>query len=83
MLHGVMSWYCDNRRAIQSASKIGFEGRTKHVDAKLKCTRKYVQNGVVELEYVPSVNQSADIFTKRLRKRAVMAFVDSVLSRKE
>ena len=29
-------WFCDNRGAIQAASKVGFGGRTKLVDIKLK-----------------------------------------------
>ena len=41
-----IAWFSDNRGSIQAASKVGFRGRTRHVDMKLKCTRKYVEKGV-------------------------------------
>ena len=73
-------WFCDNRSAIYAASKAGFKGRTKHVDVKLKCTREFVEEGFVKLEYVPTTDQLADILTKRPWKPSFVKFVDSVLS---
>ena len=73
-------WFCDNRGAIQAASRIGFGGRTKHVDIKLKCTREYVERGLIEVKYVCSKEQKADILTKRIQKPLVAKFVKSVLS---
>ena len=35
----ITPWFCDNRGTIQAASKVGFRGRTKHVDIKLEFTR--------------------------------------------
>lgn len=46
---GAIPWYCDNPGAIQSASKIGFRGRTKLVDARCKFTRENVQEESVDL----------------------------------
>ena len=77
-----MPWFCDNRGAIQSASKVGFRGRTRHVDIALKCTREYIENGSVGISYVPSSDQLADVFTKRIRKPLIQKFIDSVLFRK-
>jgi len=77
-----MPWFCDNRGAIQSASKVGFRGRTRHVDIALKCTREYIESGSVEVSYVPSSGQLADVFTKRTRKPLMEKFIDSVLFRK-
>ena len=78
-----MPWFCDNRGAIQSASKVGFRGRTRHVDIALKCTREYIENGLVEISYVPSSGQLADIFTKRVRKPVMDKFIESALSKRE
>ncbi|CAN0503892.1 unnamed protein product, partial [Discosporangium mesarthrocarpum] len=37
---GATAWVEDNRGALQAAAITGFNGRTKHVDIKLKCTRE-------------------------------------------
>ena len=74
-------WFCDNRGAIQADSKVGFGGRTKHVDIKLKCVREYVGNGTMALQYVGAKEQMADILTKGLHKNLVAKFVEKVLSR--
>ncbi|CAM9746957.1 unnamed protein product, partial [Choristocarpus tenellus] len=42
-------WFCNNRGAIQAGSITGFNGRTKHMDMKLKCTREYVDQGLFHL----------------------------------
>ena len=77
-----MPWFCNNRGAIQSASKVGFRGRTRHVDIALKCTREYIENDLVGVSYVPSSSQLGDVFTKRMRKPLMEKFIDSVLFRK-
>ncbi|CAN0006237.1 unnamed protein product, partial [Choristocarpus tenellus] len=61
-------WFCDNRGAIQVGSITGFNGRTKHVDMMIKCTREYVDQGLFHVRYVPTSKQLADILTKSLRK---------------
>ncbi|CAN0350966.1 unnamed protein product, partial [Discosporangium mesarthrocarpum] len=62
------AWYGDNRGALQAAAITGFNGRTKHVDIKLKCTREYINDRSFDVQFVPTTKQHADIFTKRLRK---------------
>ncbi|CAN0024168.1 unnamed protein product, partial [Choristocarpus tenellus] len=78
---GFTNWYGDNRGAIQAAITEGFYGRTRHVDIKLKCTREYVNQGFFAVKYIPTALQLADILTKRLRKKQVEDFVDTVLNR--
>ena len=75
-----MPWFCENRGAIQSASKVGFPGRTRHADIALKCTREYIENDLVGVSYVPSSSQLADVFTKRIHKPLMeKKFMDSTL----
>ncbi|CAN0041646.1 unnamed protein product [Choristocarpus tenellus] len=57
ILKGVMVWYGDNRGAIQAAITEGFNGRTRHVDIKLKCTREYVSKGFFTVKYIPTALQ--------------------------
>ena len=45
-----------------------FHKRTKHIDIKYHYIREVVENGNLKLEYVPTEQQSADIFTKALPK---------------
>ncbi|CAM9384818.1 unnamed protein product, partial [Choristocarpus tenellus] len=57
-------WFCDNRGAIQVGSITGFNGRTKCVDMKIKCTREYVDQGIFHIEYIPTLKQLAEVLTK-------------------
>ncbi len=61
-------WFCDNQAAIISAKTMGFSGRTRHVDVKLKFTRQEHELGNIVLHYVPTDQQLADGLTKRLKK---------------
>ncbi|CAM9694995.1 unnamed protein product [Choristocarpus tenellus] len=62
---GVMTWYGDNRGVIQATITEDFNGRKRHVDIKLKCTREYVNQGFFTVKYIPTGLQLADILTKR------------------
>jgi hypothetical protein len=58
--------YCDNQAAIANAVNGKFHGRMKHVDIKLHFVRQAVQNSMVKMEWIPTMEQEADIFTKGL-----------------
>ncbi|CAM9840119.1 unnamed protein product, partial [Choristocarpus tenellus] len=81
ILQRVTTWYEDNRGAIQATITEDFNGWTRHVDIKLKCTRKYVSKGFFTVKYIPTALQLADILTKKFRKKQVQDFVDTVLTR--
>jgi len=56
----------DNQSTI-AVSKNGVKGeRTKHVDVKYHFVTETVESGKVKLQWVPSAQQQADIFTKAL-----------------
>ena len=56
----------DNQSAI-AVSKNGVKGeRTKHVDVKYHFITETVEHGEVQLKWVPTHEQQADIFTKAL-----------------
>ena len=58
--------YGDNQSTI-AISKNGIKGeRTKHVDVKYCFITETVQSGQVKLQWVPTTEQQADIFTKPL-----------------
>jgi hypothetical protein len=58
--------YGDNQSTIAVSSN-GVKGeRTKHVDVKYHFVTEAVEGGVVRLQWVPTKQQQADIFTKAL-----------------
>jgi hypothetical protein len=58
--------YGDNQSAI-AVSKNGVKGeRTKHVDVKYHFVTDTIDSGKVKLQWIPTAQQQADIFTKAL-----------------
>jgi len=57
---------CDNRSAIQMAENPVFHARTKHVEVHYHFIREKVLQGEIEMKYIKTEDQPADIFTKSL-----------------
>ncbi|CAI7881259.1 unnamed protein product [Closterium sp. NIES-53] len=58
--------YCDSQGAIALAKNPVLHGLTKHMMVKWHWTRSMVAAGEVELHYVKTTGQPADMMTKRL-----------------
>ncbi|GKD01422.1 hypothetical protein Tco_1171696 [Tanacetum coccineum] len=58
--------YCDNRSAIALCSNNVQHSRSKHIDILHHFIREQVKKGVVELYFMTTDYQLADIFTKAL-----------------
>ncbi|CAI7866973.1 unnamed protein product [Closterium sp. NIES-53] len=58
--------YCDSQGAIALAKNLVLHGLTKHMRVKWHWTRSMVAAGEVELHYVKTMGQLADMMTKRL-----------------
>ncbi|GKF83280.1 hypothetical protein Tco_0244936, partial [Tanacetum coccineum] len=56
--------YCDNRSAIALCYNNVQHSRSKHIDIRHHFIREQVEKGVVELYFVTTDYQLADIFTK-------------------
>ncbi|GJY95202.1 hypothetical protein Tco_0511563 [Tanacetum coccineum] len=62
--------YCDNKSAIALCCNNVHHSRAKHIDVRYHFIKKQVENGIMELNFVRTEYQLADIFTKPLpRKR--------------
>ena len=61
-----MTLLIDNQSAIALAENPIFHARTKHIDARHHWVHEKVEDGIIELEYIPMADQTADIFTKPL-----------------
>ena len=66
--------YVDNQGAIALAKNPVFHQRSKHIDIRYHYIRLEVDNKNVELIYVPSEENVADIFTKPLTKKNLQKF---------
>jgi hypothetical protein len=60
---------CDNESAIRMADNPVEHSRTKHIDIRYHFLRGHQQKGDIEIAYVNTQNQLADIFTKPLDEK--------------
>ena len=58
--------YCDNESAVRLAYNAEFHQRTKHVLVRYHYIRQQVAEGKIEVKYISTTDQLADIFTKAL-----------------
>ncbi|GKF51555.1 hypothetical protein Tco_0148022 [Tanacetum coccineum] len=56
--------YCDNKSVIALCCNNVQHSRAKHIDVHYHFIKKRVENGIVELNFVRTQYQLADIFTK-------------------
>jgi hypothetical protein len=60
--------YSDNQSAISLSHNDQFYARTKHIDIQFHFVREKCQTGEIRLEYCPTGEMTADIFTKALAR---------------
>lgn len=55
---------CDNQSAIKLAETDGFRARSKHIDVRHHHIRDRIENGTIEVRYLPTEEMVADSLTK-------------------
>lgn len=58
--------YCDNMSTIALSANLVFHSRIKHLDTDYHFVKEIVQQGDLEVKYVPTDEQMADVLTKGL-----------------
>ena len=68
----------DNQSCIRLSKNPVFHDRSKHIEIRYHFIRDYVQRGVVELQYISTDEQMADIFAKSLGRGKHIHFRDNM-----
>ena len=70
--------YCDNLAAIEITKDAKEHQKTKHIDIRYNFIRNVVKEKQVELKYIKSCENTADLFTKALRKNYFIKHIKSI-----
>ncbi|GJX31853.1 retrovirus-related pol polyprotein from transposon TNT 1-94 [Tanacetum coccineum] len=60
--------YCDSKSAIAISCNLVQHSKTKHIDIRYPFIKEHVEKGIVEIYFVGTEYQLADLFTKALLK---------------
>jgi hypothetical protein len=61
-----VSLMCDNTSAISVAKNLVFHKKMRHIERRHHFLRDHVEKGDIEMRYIDTERQLADIFTKSL-----------------
>ncbi|GKD31635.1 hypothetical protein Tco_1242413 [Tanacetum coccineum] len=70
--------YCDNKSAIALCCNNVQHSRPKHINIILHFIKEQVENGVIELHFVNTEYQLADIFTKALGREIIEFLINKL-----
>ncbi|GJZ76156.1 hypothetical protein Tco_0640621 [Tanacetum coccineum] len=70
--------YCDNKSAIALCCNNVQHSRSKHIDIRFHFIKEQVENRVVELYFVNTEYQLADIFTKALGRERIEFLINKL-----
>ena len=69
-IEGALHLFCDNQSTIKIAKNPVLHDRTKHVEIDRHFIKENIEEGSMDLAYIPKASQIADILTKPLARRA-------------
>ncbi|GJT25482.1 retrovirus-related pol polyprotein from transposon TNT 1-94 [Tanacetum coccineum] len=73
-----ISMYCDNKSAIALCCNNVQHSRSKHIDIRFHFIKEHVENEVIDLYFVNTEYQLADIFTKALGRERIKFLINKL-----
>ncbi|GJW16920.1 retrovirus-related pol polyprotein from transposon TNT 1-94 [Tanacetum coccineum] len=70
--------YCDNKSAIALSCNNVQHSRSKHIHIRFHFIKEHVENGVIELYFVNTEYQLADIFTKAIARERIKLLINKL-----
>ena len=70
--------HCDNQSYVKLSENPVFHDRSKHIEMRYHYVRDMVQRRAVNLRYIPTHEQTADVLTKPLSKTKFEYFRDKL-----
>nr|GEY77135.1 retrovirus-related Pol polyprotein from transposon TNT 1-94 [Tanacetum cinerariifolium] len=70
--------YCDNKSAIALCCNNVQHSRSKHIDIRYHFIKEQIENGVIELYFVNTEYQLADLFTKALGRDRIEFLINKL-----
>nr|GEX99693.1 integrase, catalytic region, zinc finger, CCHC-type, peptidase aspartic, catalytic [Tanacetum cinerariifolium] len=70
--------YCDNKSVIALCCNNVQHSRSKHIDIRYHFIKEHVENGVIELYFVNTEYQLADLFTKALGRERIEFLINEL-----
>ncbi|GKF72330.1 hypothetical protein Tco_0208444, partial [Tanacetum coccineum] len=70
--------YYDNKSAIALSCNNVQHSRSKHIDIRFHFIKEHVENGVIELYFINTEYQLADIFTKALTRERIKFLINKL-----
>ncbi|GJS98925.1 hypothetical protein Tco_0820095 [Tanacetum coccineum] len=70
--------YCDNKSVISLCCNSIQHSRSNHIDIRFHFIKEHVENGVIELYFVNTEYQLADIFTKALGRNRIEFLINKL-----
>ena len=75
---GPVRLLCDNQSAISLVHNPAHHQRTKHIDVRYHFIREKQSEGVIDIVYIPTDHQLADLFTKPIEARRFIFLRDRI-----
>ena len=73
--------HCDNQSCVQMSVNLVHHDQTKHMEMRYHYVRDMVQKRVVELQFVPTNEQVANVLTKPLVRGKFEGFSEEAQDR--
>ena len=74
-----MKLFCDNKATLSIAHNPVHHNRTKHVEVDWHFIKEKIEANIINMSYIPTKEQVADIFTKGLLRQGFEELVTNKL----